>query len=70
MSRVVRLIVPAGKAKPSPAIGQTMGGLGLNMMMVSCSCVCVCVLCVSVRGECVSSYVCAMRVGGLCTTYM
>jgi len=32
MSRVVRLIVPAAKAKPSPQIGQAMGALGLNMM--------------------------------------
>jgi large subunit ribosomal protein L11 len=32
MSRVVRLIVAAAKAKPSPQIGQAMGGLGLNMM--------------------------------------
>ena len=29
---VCRLIVPAGKAKPSPAIGQALGPLGLNMM--------------------------------------
>ena len=29
---VCRLIVPAGQAKPSPAIGQALGPLGLNMM--------------------------------------
>lgn len=28
----VRLVVPAGKAKPSPAIGQTLGQLGINLM--------------------------------------
>jgi large subunit ribosomal protein L11 len=31
--KTVRLMVPAGKAKPSPAIGQTLGQLGVNMMM-------------------------------------
>eukprot|EP00462_Mataza_sp_D1_P002951 CAMPEP_0175100598 /NCGR_PEP_ID=MMETSP0086_2-20121207/7218_1 /TAXON_ID=136419 /ORGANISM="Unknown Unknown, Strain D1" /LENGTH=156 /DNA_ID=CAMNT_0016374811 /DNA_START=113 /DNA_END=583 /DNA_ORIENTATION=- len=31
-SRIVRLIVPAAKAKPSPQIGQAMGSHGLNMM--------------------------------------
>ena len=30
--RSVRLIVPAGAAKPGPAIGQALGPLGLNMM--------------------------------------
>lgn len=29
---VVRLRVPAGKAAPSPAIGQALGPLGVNMM--------------------------------------
>ncbi|GBG28247.1 50S ribosomal protein L11 [Hondaea fermentalgiana] len=29
---IVRLIVPAGAAKPSPAIGQALGPLGVNMM--------------------------------------
>lgn len=29
---IVRLIVPAGSAKPSPAIGQALGPLGVNMM--------------------------------------
>ncbi len=28
----IRLTVPAGKAKPSPAIGQALGSLGVNMM--------------------------------------
>mmetsp|Transcript_24521 Transcript_24521/g.39913 ORF Transcript_24521/g.39913 Transcript_24521/m.39913 type:complete len:103 (+) Transcript_24521:81-389(+) len=27
-----RLLVPAGAAKPSPAIGQALGPLGVNMM--------------------------------------
>ena len=27
-----RLLVPAGQAKPSPAIGQALGPLGVNMM--------------------------------------
>jgi large subunit ribosomal protein L11 len=30
--KVVRLIVPAAKAKPSPSIGQALGALGINMM--------------------------------------
>jgi len=30
--RKVRLRVPAGTAKPGPAIGQALGPLGLNMM--------------------------------------
>jgi large subunit ribosomal protein L11 len=30
--RVVRLLVPAGQAKPGPAIGQALGPLGINMM--------------------------------------
>jgi len=29
---VARLLVPAGGAKPSPAIGQALGPLGVNMM--------------------------------------
>lgn len=29
---VVRLLVPAASAKPSPAIGQALGPLGVNMM--------------------------------------
>eukprot|EP01006_Ploeotia_vitrea_P047607 TRINITY_DN67142_c7_g8_i1.p1 TRINITY_DN67142_c7_g8~~TRINITY_DN67142_c7_g8_i1.p1 ORF type:complete len:154 (+),score=73.90 TRINITY_DN67142_c7_g8_i1:66-527(+) len=29
---VVRLIVPAAQAKPSPQIGQALGSLGVNMM--------------------------------------
>eukprot|EP00455_Lapot_gusevi_P029142 TRINITY_DN311_c0_g1_i1.p1 TRINITY_DN311_c0_g1~~TRINITY_DN311_c0_g1_i1.p1 ORF type:complete len:229 (-),score=69.76 TRINITY_DN311_c0_g1_i1:260-880(-) len=29
---IVRLIVPAAKAAPSPAIGQALGALGVNMM--------------------------------------
>mmetsp|Transcript_16022 Transcript_16022/g.18118 ORF Transcript_16022/g.18118 Transcript_16022/m.18118 type:complete len:147 (-) Transcript_16022:645-1085(-) len=29
---VARLLVPAGKAAPSPAIGQALGPLGVNMM--------------------------------------
>lgn len=29
---IARLRVPAGKAKPSPAIGQALGPLGVNMM--------------------------------------
>lgn len=33
VARTVRLIVPAAKAKPSPAIGQALGQLGVNMMM-------------------------------------
>jgi len=28
----VRLLIPAGKAKPSPQIGQALGPLGINMM--------------------------------------
>jgi len=28
----IRLIVPAAKAKPSPAIGQSLGAVGVNMM--------------------------------------
>ena len=32
VARTVRLIVPAAKAKPSPAIGQALGQLGVNMM--------------------------------------
>ena len=28
----IRLLVPANKAKPSPAIGQALGSLGINMM--------------------------------------
>eukprot|EP00461_Guttulinopsis_vulgaris_P004769 UN04771 len=31
--RKARLLVPAAKAKPSPAIGQALGQLGVNMMM-------------------------------------
>mmetsp|Transcript_25754 Transcript_25754/g.57741 ORF Transcript_25754/g.57741 Transcript_25754/m.57741 type:complete len:167 (+) Transcript_25754:104-604(+) len=30
--RIVRLRVPAGQAKPGPAIGQALGPLGINMM--------------------------------------
>jgi large subunit ribosomal protein L11 len=30
--RKVRLLVPAGNAKPGPAIGQALGPLGINMM--------------------------------------
>merc|ERR1719215_1831867 len=30
--KMVRLVVPAGAAKPSPAIGQALGQLGINMM--------------------------------------
>lgn len=30
--RQVRLRVPAGSAKPGPAIGQALGPLGINMM--------------------------------------
>ena len=30
--RTVRLRVPAGNAKPGPAIGQALGPLGINMM--------------------------------------
>lgn len=33
LSKTVRLLVPAAKAKPSPAIGQALGQLGVNMMM-------------------------------------
>ncbi|MES1911083.1 MAG: hypothetical protein MHM6MM_003572 [Cercozoa sp. M6MM] len=33
LMRYVRLRVPAGQAKPSPALGQALGPLGLNMMM-------------------------------------
>lgn len=29
---IARLLLPAGKAAPSPAIGQSLGPLGLNMM--------------------------------------
>ena len=29
---LVRLLVPAAKAKPSPAMGQSLGSLGVNMM--------------------------------------
>lgn len=32
MARVIKLIVPAGKGKPSPQIGQSLGSVGLNMM--------------------------------------
>jgi len=32
VSKVIRLTVPAAKAKPSPAIGQALGALGVNMM--------------------------------------
>ncbi len=32
VAKSVRLIVPAAKAKPSPAIGQALGQLGVNMM--------------------------------------
>jgi len=31
-ARTINLIVPAGVAKPSPAIGQALGALGVNMM--------------------------------------
>lgn len=31
-AKMVRLLVPAAKAKPSPAIGQALGQLGVNMM--------------------------------------
>lgn len=30
--RTVRMRVPAGTAKPGPAIGQALGPLGINMM--------------------------------------
>lgn len=30
--RLVRMRVPAGTAKPGPAIGQALGPLGINMM--------------------------------------
>lgn len=30
--RLVRMRVPAGSAKPGPAIGQALGPLGINMM--------------------------------------
>ena len=30
--RTVRLRVPAGVARPGPAIGQALGPLGINMM--------------------------------------
>ncbi len=33
LGKTVRLLVPAAKAKPSPAIGQALGQLGVNMMM-------------------------------------
>ena len=29
---VARLLVPAGIAKPAPALGQALGPLGVNMM--------------------------------------
>lgn len=32
VARIVRLRVPAGSAKPGPAIGQALGPLGINMM--------------------------------------
>mmetsp|Transcript_30375 Transcript_30375/g.96921 ORF Transcript_30375/g.96921 Transcript_30375/m.96921 type:complete len:156 (-) Transcript_30375:181-648(-) len=31
LTRLVKLLVPAGGAKPGPAIGQSLGPLGLNM---------------------------------------
>eukprot|EP00968_Pinguiococcus_pyrenoidosus_P006276 scaffold429_cov269-Pinguiococcus_pyrenoidosus.AAC.10 len=31
LKRLVKLLVPAGAAKPGPAIGQSLGPLGLNM---------------------------------------
>lgn len=31
--KTIRLVVPAVKAKPAPAIGQALGALGVNMMM-------------------------------------
>ena len=32
VTKSIRLIVPANKAKPSPAIGQALGSVGINMM--------------------------------------
>jgi large subunit ribosomal protein L11 len=32
LKAVIRLMVPAGAAKPSPAIGQALGSVGVNMM--------------------------------------
>jgi len=32
VKKIVRLVVPAGIAKPSPQIGQALGSLGINMM--------------------------------------
>ena len=32
VTKRIRLIVPANKAKPSPAIGQALGSVGINMM--------------------------------------
>uniref|UniRef100_A0A7S2STT6 Large ribosomal subunit protein uL11m n=1 Tax=Rhizochromulina marina TaxID=1034831 RepID=A0A7S2STT6_9STRA len=32
VARIVKLRVPAGSAKPGPAIGQALGPLGINMM--------------------------------------
>jgi len=32
ITKRIRLIVPANKAKPSPAIGQALGSVGINMM--------------------------------------
>ena len=32
VTKSIRLLVPANKAKPSPAIGQALGSVGINMM--------------------------------------
>lgn len=32
ITKRIRLVVPANKAKPSPAIGQALGSVGINMM--------------------------------------
>ena len=32
VTKNIRLVVPANKAKPSPAIGQALGSVGINMM--------------------------------------
>jgi large subunit ribosomal protein L11 len=44
---ITRITVPAGVAKPSPAIGQALGPLGVNMMefcKVRVGCVCACAI--------------------------